>query len=74
MLKSDSSCSQPTNHSLSHTHTHTQVGYKFKFFGADARIAADTLQIMAYVSKAFHTASIPAHRVMIHAHRYVCGV
>ncbi|RKF55639.1 DNA mismatch repair protein msh3 [Golovinomyces cichoracearum] len=61
-----------------------EVGYKLKFFGEDARIAAKELSIVcipgkfrydehpseAHLSR-FATASIPVHRLSVHAKRLV---
>ena len=46
-----------------------ECGYKYRFFGNDAVIAARILGIYAHRSKAFLTASIPVHRLLIHAKR-----
>ena len=61
-----------------------EVGYKFKFFGEDARIAAKELSIVCipgkmrydeHVSEAhldrFASASIPVHRLHVHVKRLV---
>jgi len=61
-----------------------EVGYKFKFFGEDARIAAKDLSIVCipgkmrydeHVSEAhldrFASASIPVHRLHVHVKRLV---
>ncbi|TQS39391.1 hypothetical protein Golomagni_00084 [Golovinomyces magnicellulatus] len=55
-----------------------EVGYKLKFFGEDARIAAKELSKLRYdehPSEAhltrFATASIPVHRLSVHAKRLV---
>ena len=36
-----------------------EVGYKFHFYGEDARVAAKTLNIFAYQSRNYLTASVP---------------
>lgn len=43
-----------------------EVGYKYKFFGDDAKIAAKELGIVAYPDRNFIVASIPIHRRDIH--------
>ncbi|KAH7364083.1 DNA mismatch repair protein msh3 [Rhexocercosporidium sp. MPI-PUGE-AT-0058] len=61
-----------------------EVGYKFKFFGEDARIAAKELSIVCIPGKfrydehpseahydRFASASIPVHRLPVHAKRLV---
>ncbi|RKF56462.1 DNA mismatch repair protein msh3 [Erysiphe neolycopersici] len=61
-----------------------EVGYKFKFFGEDAKIAAKELSIVCIPGKLrydehsseahltrFASASIPVHRLSIHAKRLV---
>lgn len=61
-----------------------EVGYKFKFFGEDARIAAKELSIVCIPGKyrfdehpseahldRFASASIPVHRLHVHAKRLV---
>ncbi|RYP90127.1 hypothetical protein DL770_003749 [Monosporascus sp. CRB-9-2] len=63
-----------------------EVGYKFKFFGEDARIAAKELSIVCIPGKfrydehpseahldRFATASIPVHRLPVHAKRLVAA-
>ncbi|KAK3329757.1 muts domain V-domain-containing protein [Apodospora peruviana] len=63
-----------------------EVGYKFKFFGEDARIAAKELSIMCIPGKfrydehpseahldRFASASIPVHRLPVHAKRLVAA-
>ncbi|KAJ6145534.1 hypothetical protein N7470_009429 [Penicillium chermesinum] len=51
-----------------------EVGYKFRFFGEDARVAAKELGIV-YPSEAhinrFASASIPVHRLHVHVKRLV---
>ncbi|CDZ97130.1 dna mismatch repair protein msh3 [Phaffia rhodozyma] len=56
-----------------------EVGYKFRFFGEDAKIASRYLNIVAFPDRNFMTASIPIHRVDIHVknlitHGYKVGV
>ncbi|KAJ1826121.1 Mismatch repair protein msh3, partial [Coemansia sp. RSA 2708] len=48
-----------------------EVGYKFRFFGEDARIASRVLGIMCTVANNFYNASIPTPRLMIHVRRLV---
>lgn len=43
-----------------------EVGYKYKFFGEDAKTAAKELGIVAYPDRNFIVASIPTHRRDIH--------
>ncbi|KAI1264279.1 muts domain V-domain-containing protein [Xylariaceae sp. FL1019] len=63
-----------------------EVGYKFKFFGEDARIAAKELSIVCIPGKfrydehpseahldRFASASIPVHRLPVHAKRLVAA-
>ncbi|OTB03801.1 hypothetical protein M426DRAFT_321512 [Hypoxylon sp. CI-4A] len=63
-----------------------EVGYKFKFFGEDARIAAKELSIVCIPGKMrydehpseahldrFASASIPVHRLPVHAKRLVAA-
>ncbi|KAK4192774.1 muts domain V-domain-containing protein [Podospora australis] len=63
-----------------------EVGYKFKFFGEDARIAAKVLSIVCIPGKfrfdehpseahldRFASASIPVHRLNVHAKRLVAA-
>ena len=63
-----------------------EVGYKFKFFGEDARIAAKELSIVCIPGKIrydehpseahldrFASASIPVHRLPVHAKRLVAA-
>ncbi|CAI5989423.1 unnamed protein product [Closterium sp. NIES-65] len=48
-----------------------EVGYKFRFFGADADVAARVLGIYCHVDRAFLTASIPTFRLHVHVRRLV---
>ncbi|KAI0021560.1 muts domain V-domain-containing protein [Xylariomycetidae sp. FL0641] len=63
-----------------------EVGYKFKFFGEDARIAAKELSIVCIPGKMrydehpseahldrFASASVPVHRLPVHAKRLVAA-
>ncbi|XP_010255451.1 PREDICTED: DNA mismatch repair protein MSH3 [Nelumbo nucifera] len=48
-----------------------EVGYKYRFFGEDADIAARVLGIYAHVDHNFLTASIPTFRLNVHVRRLV---
>ncbi|KAK4302835.1 hypothetical protein Pmani_025093 [Petrolisthes manimaculis] len=48
-----------------------ECGYKYRFFGNDAEIAAKELNIVAHLDHSFMTASIPTHRLHVHARRLV---
>ncbi|XP_043716074.1 DNA mismatch repair protein MSH3 isoform X1 [Telopea speciosissima] len=48
-----------------------EVGYKYRFFGEDAEIAARVLGIYAHVDHNFLTASIPTFRLNVHVRRLV---
>lgn len=48
-----------------------QVGYKFRFFGDDAEIAARLCNIMAFPDRNFLSASCPVHRLPVYARRLV---
>lgn len=43
-----------------------EVGYKYRFFGEDARIASKALGIACFMDRNFLTGSIPVYRKMIH--------
>ncbi|KIY51004.1 hypothetical protein FISHEDRAFT_38295 [Fistulina hepatica ATCC 64428] len=43
-----------------------EVGYKYKFFGEDAQIAAQELGMIAFQDRNFQVASIPVHRRDVH--------
>ncbi|KIM49419.1 hypothetical protein M413DRAFT_6469 [Hebeloma cylindrosporum] len=43
-----------------------EVGYKYKFFGDDAKVASKELGMVAYVDRNFMVASIPVHRRDVH--------
>ncbi|ODA82959.1 hypothetical protein RJ55_01468 [Drechmeria coniospora] len=75
---------------IKHKHMDTvlivEVGYKFRFFGEDARIAAKELSIVCIPGKMrydehpseahldrFASASIPVHRLAVHAKRLVAA-
>ncbi|KAI8815766.1 DNA mismatch repair protein Msh3 [Fimicolochytrium jonesii] len=48
-----------------------EVGYKFRFFGDDAKIAAKELNIVAYKDHSMFTAGIPTHRLHVHVQKLV---
>ncbi|XP_039046481.1 LOW QUALITY PROTEIN: DNA mismatch repair protein MSH3-like [Hibiscus syriacus] len=48
-----------------------KVGYRFRFFGKDAEIAAKVLGIYAHVDRNFLTASVPTFRLNVHVRRLV---
>ncbi|KNC95837.1 uncharacterized protein SPPG_08780 [Spizellomyces punctatus DAOM BR117] len=48
-----------------------EVGYKFRFFGEDAKIAAKELNIVAYRDHSMYTASFPTHRLHVHVKKLV---
>ena len=48
-----------------------ECGYKYRFFGEDAEVAAKVLKISCYPDHNFATASIPSFRLNIHLRRYV---
>ncbi|XP_020079711.1 DNA mismatch repair protein MSH3 isoform X1 [Ananas comosus] len=48
-----------------------EVGYKYRFFGDDAEIAARVLGIFAHVDRNFLTASVPTFRLGFHVRRLV---
>ncbi|NXR59577.1 MSH3 protein, partial [Rhadina sibilatrix] len=48
-----------------------ECGYKYRFFGQDAEIAAKELNIYCHLDHNFMTASIPSHRLFIHVRRLV---
>ncbi|KAJ1906678.1 Mismatch repair protein msh3 [Coemansia sp. IMI 209127] len=48
-----------------------EVGYKYRFFGEDARIASRVLGIMCTAANNFYNASIPTPRLMVHVRRLV---
>ncbi|NWR87061.1 MSH3 protein, partial [Furnarius figulus] len=48
-----------------------ECGYKYRFFGEDAEIAARELNIYCHLDHNFMTASIPSHRLFIHVRRLV---
>ncbi|GLJ42692.1 hypothetical protein SUGI_0885110 [Cryptomeria japonica] len=48
-----------------------EVGYKYRFFGDDAEVAARVLGIFAHYDHSFLTASIPTFRLHFHVRRLV---
>ncbi|XP_038890123.1 DNA mismatch repair protein MSH3 [Benincasa hispida] len=48
-----------------------EVGYRYRFFGQDAEIAARVLGIYAHLDRNFMTASIPTFRLNVHVRRLV---
>ncbi|KAK9291688.1 hypothetical protein L1049_019637 [Liquidambar formosana] len=48
-----------------------EVGYRYRFFGDDAEIAARVLGIYAHVDHNFLTASVPTFRLTVHVRRLV---
>jgi DNA mismatch repair protein MSH3 len=48
-----------------------ECGYKYKFFGADAIVAAKVLGIMCLTDKNFYVASVPTTRLDIHMERFI---
>ncbi|XP_056395363.1 DNA mismatch repair protein Msh3 isoform X2 [Hyla sarda] len=48
-----------------------ECGYKYRFFGEDAEIAARELNIYCHLDHNFMTASIPTHRLYVHVRRLV---
>ncbi|KAJ3164440.1 Mismatch repair protein msh3 [Geranomyces variabilis] len=48
-----------------------EVGYKFRFFGQDAKDAAKELNIVAYRDHSMYTAGIPTHRLHVHVQKLV---
>lgn len=48
-----------------------EVGYKFRFFGQDAKIASKELNIVAFLDHSMYTASVPTYRLMIYIKKLV---
>uniref|UniRef100_A0A4W3I9U7 DNA mismatch repair protein MSH3 n=1 Tax=Callorhinchus milii TaxID=7868 RepID=A0A4W3I9U7_CALMI len=48
-----------------------ECGYKYRFFGEDAEIAARELNICCHPDHNFMTASIPSYRLFVHVRRLV---
>ncbi|KAL5529107.1 hypothetical protein ACEPAG_5081 [Sanghuangporus baumii] len=56
-----------------------EVGYKYRFFGEDAKVASEVLNIAHFPDRNFLTASVPDHRRDIHlrrllSHGYKVGI
>ncbi|KAK2460594.1 hypothetical protein APHAL10511_007064 [Amanita phalloides] len=43
-----------------------EVGYRYRFFGDDAKVASKELGIVGFPDRNFHVASIPTHRRDVH--------
>ncbi|XP_013390152.1 DNA mismatch repair protein Msh3-like [Lingula anatina] len=56
-----------------HTVLFVECGYKYRFFGDDAEIAAKELNIYCHMDHNFMTASIPTHRLFVHVRRLVAA-
>ncbi|XP_020401346.1 DNA mismatch repair protein MSH3 isoform X2 [Zea mays] len=50
-----------------------EVGYRFRFFGEDAAVAAAVLGIVAHPDRSFLTASVPNFRLGFHVRRLVAA-
>ncbi|XP_063953870.1 DNA mismatch repair protein Msh3-like isoform X2 [Lytechinus pictus] len=48
-----------------------ECGYRYRFFGQDAEIAAKELNIFCHHDHNYMTASIPTHRLFVHVRRLV---
>ncbi|XP_031161222.1 DNA mismatch repair protein Msh3 isoform X2 [Sander lucioperca] len=48
-----------------------ECGYKYRFFGEDAEVAAKELNIVCHLDHNFMTCSIPTHRLFVHVRRLV---
>ncbi|KAI8085362.1 DNA mismatch repair protein MutS [Thamnidium elegans] len=48
-----------------------EVGYKFRFFGEDAKIASRVLHVANFIDRNFYVASIPVHRLNYHVQKLV---
>ncbi|PWN47643.1 hypothetical protein IE53DRAFT_238042 [Violaceomyces palustris] len=48
-----------------------EVGYKFKFYDEDARIASKELNIMCFKERNLMTAMIPIHRLSVHVKKLI---
>ena len=48
-----------------------EVGYKYRFFGQDAKIASKELNIVAFMSHSMLTASVPVHRLQVHVKKLI---
>ena len=50
-----------------------ECGYRIRFFGDDALLAAQVLSIYAHKDHSFQVASVPTHRFLVHARRLVAA-
>jgi hypothetical protein len=50
-----------------------ECGYRMRFFGTDASIAAKVLGIYAHIDHNFNVASIPTYRTIVHCRRLVAA-
>ncbi|XP_029018199.1 DNA mismatch repair protein Msh3 isoform X2 [Betta splendens] len=48
-----------------------ECGYKYRFFGEDAEVAAKELNITCHLDHNFMTCSVPTHRLFVHVRRLV---
>jgi DNA mismatch repair protein MSH3 len=48
-----------------------EVGYKYKFYGEDARVASRELNIACFMEKHLMTAMVPVHRLQFHIKKLV---
>jgi MutS domain I len=64
-------CARRLLHARSASAAAAQCGYKFRFFGEDAELAAACLNIYAFADHNFMTAGIPIHRLHIYVRRLV---
>ncbi|KAJ1508862.1 Mismatch repair protein msh3 [Coelomomyces lativittatus] len=48
-----------------------EVGYKYRFFGDDAKVAADHLNVVCWHDRNFLTASVSSHKIQTHIRRLV---
>lgn len=46
-----------------------ETGYKYQFFGDDAKVASRILHIAHFISRNFYVASVPFHRIDVHVRR-----
>lgn len=46
-----------------------EVGYKFRFFGEDAKIASRVLHVANFIDRNFYVASVPVHRLNYHVQK-----
>ena len=50
-----------------------ECGYRIRFFGEDAVVAALVLSIVAHHDHSFMVASVPTHRFLVHARRLIAA-